>query len=81
MHIEASGYATVLHAPPSSRRVARTKRHEPEETRLMRELGISMEDARRRIGPDKRMREAALALHLRLQASVPDHYVGRRIVR
>lgn len=81
MHIETSGYATVLHAPPSSRPVARTKRYEPEETRLVRELGISMEDARRRVNPDKGMREAAHALHLRLTASVPDHYVGRRIVR
>lgn len=81
MHIETSGYATVLHAPPSSRPVARMKRYEPEETRLMRELGISMDDARRRVNPDEGMSEAAYALHLRLQASVPDHYVGSRIVR
>lgn len=47
----------------------------------MRELGISMEDARRRVDPDEGMSEAAHALHLRLQAGVPDHYVGRRIVR
>lgn len=81
MQVETSGYGTVLYAAPSSRPVARTRRYEPEETRLMRELGISMEDARRRVGPDEGMSEAAHALHLRLQASVPDHYVGRKIVR
>lgn len=81
VHIESSGYATVLHAPPSSRPVARVKRYEPEETRLMRELGVSLDDARRRVNPDEDTSKAARALHLQLQANVPDEYVGYMIVR
>lgn len=81
IQLEPSGYATILHAPPSARPVERMKRYEPEEVRLVRELGITPEDARRRVNPDAASYDVATTLRRRLETEAAGNYVGLSIVR
>ncbi|MCD9032039.1 hypothetical protein LDO32_09930 [Luteimonas sp. Y-2-2-4F] len=79
--IEPSGFATVLHAPPSAAPVPGPPRIESEPERVARERGIPVADAERLMNPDEAAHEAAMALNRRLKAQDAGNYVGVRIVR
>ena len=80
--LEPSGFATILSAPPVPYADAPPVPPGEQETqRIAREQGISVAEAEGGMNPDEATREAAMALHRRLQREGGDDYVDVRIVR
>jgi hypothetical protein len=80
--IEASGFATILTAPPIPYPDAPPVPPAEQETqRLAREQGISVSHAEQMMNPDDATMHAANALRRRLEREAAGNYVDARIVR